>query len=900
MQNNRCFTKKILTVILITFISVTSFGQSYIKGVIKDSLGKKLSLVSVSLIVKQTETGIDFVLTNEGGEYFFIIPDTLDLFGLAIRVNAVGFVKAVKRIITKKSVLDFILQPEKTELPHVTVKSALPRISIKGDTLSYSASAFSDKADRVIGDIIKKLPGVEVEENGMIKYQGKPINYFYIDGDNILDDKYSIATKNIPSDIVEKIQVIENNQHIKMLNGIVASDRAALNITLKDNAKINLINTVKAGIGVPSLFDGEFNNMAFKSRFKAINGIKYNNIGSDLSKEAMSLNSSDPSGSFDNRGTDNVLTTGIAGVPANIPASRLLFNNAALFNINTLFKSRKDVSIRVNASYMLDKQNQNYVYFADYFLPTDTVNFLEKQQLGRKLWVLNGTITTNVNTGKRYFNNAFSIDYTTGSDESYLQSNNNTITQSLNGSLKRFANNLTSVKFVGSQKFIEIASFTSYENKLQELSVTPGLHQSFLNKNNAYLSTLQNIRIPVLFTNNYMSYKVSNRQLFQTYKVGIVYQGADMESGIRIRQFSNMDQSLSDSFVNQLTWHKTRFYTDANFRYDGQTTTLNFSLPVGYTTIRYQDPALQARAGINRVLFTPVFRFQTRINRENMINGSYQYATQLSNMNEIYKGIIMSNYQTFLSNDIPIQQTNNHIYNAGFEFKKTIKLLFVNLFYTYSERQADFIYAFTLQNNIIKKIIVLLPNVSYNNSLSINISKYLFNLKTTLFAKYSYQHTQLQQLQNGLLFPVIFSSHNIDLNATVKPTGFISLRYESKYIWTSSKSGAVSVKKFLTTRNYFNRQQVEFDLFIAEKISFKSRTELYYYLQPDQQKLSFMFSDFTVRYSLNKKLSDIELGCSNLFNTYEYRTISAEDNSVFGASYLLRPRSILLRASFRF
>lgn len=71
MQNNRCFTKKILTVILITFISVTSFGQSYIKGVIKDSLGKKLSLVSVSLIVKQTETGIDFVLTNEGGEYFF-------------------------------------------------------------------------------------------------------------------------------------------------------------------------------------------------------------------------------------------------------------------------------------------------------------------------------------------------------------------------------------------------------------------------------------------------------------------------------------------------------------------------------------------------------------------------------------------------------------------------------------------------------------------------------------------------------------------------------------------------------------------------------------------------------------------------------------------------------------
>lgn len=119
-------------------------------------------------------------------------------------------------------------------------------------------------------------------------------------------------------------------------------------------------------------------------------------------------------------------------------------------------------------------------------------------------------------------------------------------------------------------------------------------------------------------------------------------------------------------------------------------------------------------------------------------------------------------------------------------------------------------------------------------------------------------------------------------------------------MWTSSKSGTVSVNKFLTTRNYFNRQQVEFDLFIGEKLSFKSRTELYYYLQPDQQKMSFMFSDFIVRYSLNKKISDIELGCSNLFNTNQYRTISAEDNSVFGNSYLLRPRSMLLRASFRF
>ncbi|HUZ60525.1 MAG TPA: hypothetical protein VMU83_17270 [Hanamia sp.] len=121
-----------------------------------------------------------------------------------------------------------------------------------------------NKNDRVIGDVIKKLPGIEVSDNGLIKYNGKPINNFYIEGGNLLDDKYNIASNTIPADVVDKIQVIENNQNIKMLNGIVPTDRAAINITLKKKDRLILINTVKAGIGIKNLYTGELNNMAFK------------------------------------------------------------------------------------------------------------------------------------------------------------------------------------------------------------------------------------------------------------------------------------------------------------------------------------------------------------------------------------------------------------------------------------------------------------------------------------------------------------------------------------------------------------------------------------------------------------------------------------------------------------
>lgn len=899
MQNTHLLNKFIFVAGLLSMLPVSSFCQTYIKGTIKDSAGKAISSASVSIIEQKTETGIDFMTTNERGEYYFNLPDSVSISGLAVRVNSIGFLRSVKSIIDKNSVVDFVLRADISELPTVTVKNSGPYLRIKGDTLSYTAASFADKGDRVIGDIIRKLPGIEVDENGTIKYQGKPINYFYIDGDNILDDKYTIATKNIPSDIVEKIQVIENNQHIKMLNGIVRSERAALNITLKDNAKLNLVNTAKAGAGVSDVMEAELNSMAFKSRFKAINVLKYNNTGDDPSDEVVSHNNGDLANSLENRGTENLLTLGIAGQP-NIPKKRFLFNHAGLINVNDFFKTKKDLNIRFNGHSILGRQDQGYEYFATYYLPFDTVNYRESQQIHRNLQTLHAALTANINTTKRYINNTLTFDYSHASDKSSLVTIGNLISQQLKGSLHRLTNNFNNVILIGNQKFIELFSFTSYEAKPQKLSITPGLHQVLLNKNNAFRQSIQQVNIPAFFTNNYVSFKTGNGQFFQTYKAGILYQTADLISSLLAEQFDNTVHPISDTFSNQLAWGKTKFYSEASFRWEGKSSTLTFSLPAGYTIIHYGDTHMQQISGTNRVLVTPAIRWQNKVGRQNMVNASYQYSTQLSNLNEIYRGVIMNNYQSFVSNDIPIQQTHNYSYNAGFDFKRSIKLLFINMLYTYSERQADFIYASILRNNIMRREIVPLPNRSFTTTLSLNISKYLYSLKTSVFTKYSYQYTKLQQLQNGNLFPVAYSSHNFTLNATVKPAGFFTLNYESLYMWTSSQAGGLQTGKFGSSRNYYSKHNLEMNVFLAERFSTKLRTELYYYNQPSQENISFLFSDASIRYNLKKSSTDIELICSNLSNTDRFRTISAEDNSISGTNYLLRPRTILLRASFCF
>ena len=90
-----------------------------------------------------------------------------------------------------------------------------------GDTLRYRVKAFAGKRDRYLEDVIKKLPGVEVKENGRIEYQGTPINKFYIEGQDPLGSNYTQASRNIPINAVDQVEVIEHNQHKRVLQGLV-------------------------------------------------------------------------------------------------------------------------------------------------------------------------------------------------------------------------------------------------------------------------------------------------------------------------------------------------------------------------------------------------------------------------------------------------------------------------------------------------------------------------------------------------------------------------------------------------------------------------------------------------------------------------------------------------------
>lgn len=127
------------------------------------------------------------------------------------------------------------LAPKATQLKEVVV--AAPDIYAKGDTLVFNVAQYANAKDNAIIDVIKRLPGIKVEDDGTIKYQGKPINKFYLDGKDFIGGQYGLATNNISHKDVASVDVMENHQPVKALEGIEFPEEAGINLKLKEDAR---------------------------------------------------------------------------------------------------------------------------------------------------------------------------------------------------------------------------------------------------------------------------------------------------------------------------------------------------------------------------------------------------------------------------------------------------------------------------------------------------------------------------------------------------------------------------------------------------------------------------------------------------------------------------------------
>ncbi len=280
--------RKIRLLFLVLFVSVIANAQS-IKGKLADPSDNK-PLVGATLTLTSVKDSLSInkaVSDNKGAFQFQGIP--LDSFFL--QVSFIGY-EEYKQIVTindslRNLDLKTLFVPKSTvQLGGVTVVSKAAPVIQKGDTTQFSAGQFKVNPDATTEDLIKKMPGITVDKDGTVTAQGEQVKKVTIDGKDFFGDDASAALRNLPSDIVDKIQVFDRLSDQAQFTGVDDGNSVkALNIVTKSGIKNGQFGRVYAGIGTDNRYAGGGNVSLFNGdrRISIVgnfNNINQQNFGS--------------------------------------------------------------------------------------------------------------------------------------------------------------------------------------------------------------------------------------------------------------------------------------------------------------------------------------------------------------------------------------------------------------------------------------------------------------------------------------------------------------------------------------------------------------------------------------------------------------------------------------------
>jgi hypothetical protein len=673
------------------------------------------------------------------------------------------------------------------------------------------------------------------------------------------------------------------------------SDDVALNLVIKDEAKLKVMGDIKAGAGTPERFDGSANAMMFKKNIKFINNIKGNNIGIDPGIDLTSFNLADYMKKLDNDKPQNFLSAGAAGVPT-LPQNRSLFNKAGLVNLNNLYKFNQDLQVKANLSYLYDQRTQAYNKTSETYLNTQTIRYNELQENEINPQKLQAKFNLNGNADNYYLNNTLQAEYTPLNTNSNVVINGIGAAQALKQETFDLSNELSYRKKFKSENTINFYSFLNRTTQPEVLNIRPGLNDAILNNGNPYAGLNQYVKLPTYYTNNYISFAVVHGKFVQTYKTGFNLQYQELNSALYRIQNNQTTELVSSSMTNDLEWHKNKVYGEGNYEYSNDKLKVGLAVPVSYNMINYQDPGQNLDKRLNKLFVNPSFNMKYQTSPENSVTANYSYRNDLGGIDDIYRGTILKNYRSLFANDAPISERETHYASASFNFRKAMQMFFLNFNVNYSATRLNTISSFTLTNNTQQRIVLPLANDMTTLGTGINASKYLFSIKSTVNAGVSYNRSTFEQLQNNTLLPFSSETMAYKLGFDAKLTNFINWSYGANYAETSNKATGSNLKTNFTQL----RQTTGVTATMFKSLFMTASAEHIFTHQSSQPDLSYIFADLNLRYRFLKLKTDLEFGITNLANIKKFEAINVAANSLTSGTYYIPGRVAMLKATFNF
>lgn len=228
-------------------------------GKVVDSSGKVLPLCTVTIFNASDTVILTYRLTNESGE--FKVPGLPLNQHLRTLITYSGFEPYRLDFTLKESVTSLQIGPIRmrtsiNNLDEIVVLSERPPVVIKNDTIEFNASAFKTLPSSLLEDLLKKLPGIDIDESGNLLYNGRRVNRLLVDGKRFFGNDYKMATKNLPSNFIDKVQVTDDKEEmLGNIDGNLSNLGKVINVTLKSQIKKAVFGKGTVGAGTNSRYE---------------------------------------------------------------------------------------------------------------------------------------------------------------------------------------------------------------------------------------------------------------------------------------------------------------------------------------------------------------------------------------------------------------------------------------------------------------------------------------------------------------------------------------------------------------------------------------------------------------------------------------------------------------------
>lgn len=860
--------KKLLTLIFsVLFICV--FSQKVISGKVTDDTGKPIPSASVTIENPENQTIIAYGISDTKGNYK--IDFNTSLTKILLKVKAFNQKTVTRETDNMTQSVNFKLIPEITEIKEVVLKTKL--ITKKGDTISYDLKAFSNKNDRVLADVLKKIPGIEVSSDGTIQYQGNPINKFYVNGKDLMEGGYGTVNNALPIESIAKVDVMENHQPVKILQDKVPSDAAAINVKLKSSVTMTGRGEVGAGFN-PFLWNVKLTPMLFAQKTQWLINYKANNNGESVENEGNIL-------SFGNRfeGVRKNISQnkwlGVENAPVpNLPEKRYLLNNVHYLSANLLtnLNKSKEWELKANASYTNNSVSREafssttYYTSAPYSYYTDIKNnFYTDKAKGELIFTKNAKegFFKNVTTFSQFWNsNRADVD-------KISDIGNQTGKEALQLPTSSFQNSLSAILPINGKLF-NVRSFVSYQNDKQTLEISPGNYinasSSSSNPFNVNNTIQQYMRLKTLDTENAINLGFSVKNWTITPELGFNITNNTLYSvlnGISSNSF------LSGNALNHMQFMSMAPYTSLGINYKNTSLMLNINLPVNFNDITAQDSYNNLNKSLNKTTFEPSFFAQYEFASfwKAYISGNINYS--FGDVSTIYAAPILLSPANFsiLDPKNPISQTLAKSTGTRIEYRNPLNNLFFNVSYRYSNTDRNLLGNSNIASNGFTQITyTAIDNGTYSNSESAEIGKYFPKLKTNISVSFSNSDSN-SWIDNNTSYLNKNNTQSLGFKFNTTKFSWMSIDYNMSYGWGKRTSLLNVIKS-----NSFNHNLNLIFYPIEHHSIGLNWDQINAYQQGNSYNNSFY--DITYQYSWTKKKIDFEFKWLNIGNRKIYETIS--------------------------